>query len=115
MRPALLCSVHVLLLLSFFYLTLFASFFQTLSLPSALGLGLAVPLDYRLSMLTVVTLPEGTNESKLRRRLLDEYNIEVGGGLGQLAGKAWRIGLMGFSSRPENVMMLVGALARLLG
>ncbi len=48
------------------------------------------------------------------KRLLSEYNIEISGGLGELKGRVWRIGLMGFGSRPENVLLLVSALERLL-
>lgn len=79
-----------------------------------LGLELHVPLEYRLPSLTTVRVPEGVDEPKIRSRLLNEYNIEVGGGLGELKGKVWRVGLMGFSSRPENVILLLGALERLL-
>jgi alanine-glyoxylate transaminase/serine-glyoxylate transaminase/serine-pyruvate transaminase len=50
----------------------------------------------------------------VRRRLLDEYNIEISGGFGPLKGKVWRIGLMGFSSRQENVTLLLAALRQLL-
>jgi alanine-glyoxylate transaminase/serine-glyoxylate transaminase/serine-pyruvate transaminase len=80
-----------------------------------LGLTLHVPLDYRLPSLTTVRVPDGVDEATVRRRLLDEYNIEIAGGLGVLRGKIWRIGLMGHSSRPENVMALLGALERILG
>ena len=48
------------------------------------------------------------------RSLLDDYNIEIGNGLGELAGKVWRIGLMGFNSRPENVALVVSALEKIL-
>lgn len=70
--------------------------------------------EYRLPMLTTVRLPEGLDEATIRRRLLQEYNIEIAGGLGTLAGKVWRIGLMGYSSQPENVVTLLGALERIL-
>lgn len=79
-----------------------------------LDLTLHVPLEFRLPTLTTVRIPEGVNEAELRARLLKEYNIEVGGGLGDLKGKIIRIGLMGFSSRPENVILLLSALERLL-
>jgi len=59
-------------------------------------------------------LPEGIDEAALRRRLLDEYSIEVGGGLGAFAGVAWRIGLMGHTARPRSVAALLGALRDLL-
>jgi alanine-glyoxylate transaminase/serine-glyoxylate transaminase/serine-pyruvate transaminase len=80
----------------------------------ALGLRLHVPLEYRLPSLTTVLVPEGVDEAVIRRRLLDEYNIEIAGGLGTLKGRVWRIGLMGYSSRPENVLLLLAALERLL-
>lgn len=79
-----------------------------------LGLELHVPLEHRLPSLTTVRVPAGVDEAKVRARLLNEYNIEIGGGLGELKGKVWRIGLMGFSSRPENVLLLLAALQRLL-
>lgn len=81
----------------------------------ALGLELCVPLDHRLPSLTTVWIPEGVDEAAIRRRLLDEYNVEIAGGLGAFKGRAWRIGLMGYSSRPENVLLLLSALERLLG
>jgi alanine-glyoxylate transaminase/serine-glyoxylate transaminase/serine-pyruvate transaminase len=80
----------------------------------ALGLKLIVPLDHRLPSLTTVAVPEGINELEIRRRLLDEYNIEIAGGLGAFKGKVWRIGLMGYSSRRENVTLLLAALKNLL-
>jgi alanine-glyoxylate transaminase/serine-glyoxylate transaminase/serine-pyruvate transaminase len=79
-----------------------------------LGLEPCIPLGYRLPSLTTVWVPDGVDEAAIRRRLLDEYNIEIAGGLGAFAGKAWRIGLMGYSSRPENVLLLLAALERLL-
>lgn len=82
---------------------------------TGLGLTLHVPLDHRLPSLTTVRVPDGVDEAAVRRRLLDEYNIEIAGGLGALRGKIWRIGLMGHSSRPENVVALLGALERILG
>ena len=72
-----------------------------------------VSAPYRLPMLTTLRLPESLppqEEAALRRRLLDRHNIEVGGGLGELAGKVWRVGLMGVNARIESVDQLVGAL-----
>lgn len=80
----------------------------------AMGLTLHVPLGYRLPSLTTVRVPEGVNEAQVRARLLNEYNIEIGGGLGELKGKVWRVGLMGYSSRPENVLLLLAALKEIL-
>jgi alanine-glyoxylate transaminase / serine-glyoxylate transaminase / serine-pyruvate transaminase len=80
----------------------------------ALGLKLMVARGDRLASLTTVAVPEGVDEAAIRRRLLDEYNVEIAGGLGAFKGKAWRIGLMGFSSRRENIVVLLEALERLL-
>ena len=80
----------------------------------ALGLSLPVPLEHRLPSLTTVRIPEGVDDLQIRGRLLNEYNIEIGGGLGELKGQVWRIGLMGYSSRPENVLLLLAALENLL-
>lgn len=80
----------------------------------ALGLACHVPLANRLPTLTTVRAPDGVDEADVRRRLLDGYNIEVGAGLGQLKGKAWRVGLMGYSSSPQAVTLLLGALAEVL-
>ncbi len=73
-----------------------------------------VALEHRLPSLTTVRVPEGVDEAQVRRRLLEEYNIEISGGLGELKGKVWRVGLMGFSARPENVILLLEALRRIL-
>lgn len=80
----------------------------------ALGFRYLVEEDYRLPNLNSVYLPEGVDEAVMRQRLLNEYNIEVGGGLGAFAGKIWRIGLMGESCTPNHVHMLIGALEDLL-
>jgi alanine-glyoxylate transaminase/serine-glyoxylate transaminase/serine-pyruvate transaminase len=79
-----------------------------------LGLRLTVAEDHRLPSLTTVWVPDGVDEAGVRRRLLDEYNIEIAGGLGAFKGRVWRIGLMGYSSRRENVVLLLGALERLI-
>ena len=79
-----------------------------------LGLTLQVPVDYRLPTLTTVRIPDGISDAQIRSKLLGDYNIEIGGGLGELKGKVWRIGLMGYSSRAENVLLLLAALERLL-
>jgi alanine-glyoxylate transaminase/serine-glyoxylate transaminase/serine-pyruvate transaminase len=79
-----------------------------------LDLTLHVPEAHRLTTLTTVRVPEGVDELAIRQRLLEEYNIEIAGGLGELKGKIWRIGLMGYSSRPENVLLLLAALGKLL-
>ncbi len=79
-----------------------------------IGLKCVVPLEHRLPSLTTVWVPEGANEAAIRKSLLDDYNIEIAGGLGDFKGKVLRIGLMGYSSRRENVVLLVSALERLL-
>jgi alanine-glyoxylate transaminase/serine-glyoxylate transaminase/serine-pyruvate transaminase len=80
-----------------------------------LGLALHVPAERRLPMLTTVRIPDGVDDGEVRGRLLRDYRIEIGGGLGPLKGQVWRIGLMGHSSSPENVELLLGALRRILG
>ena len=80
----------------------------------ALGLSLLADPEYRLNPLTTVLVPPGIEDLILRRRLLQEYNIEIGGGLGQFRGKVWRIGLMGESCRESNVFSLLSALEALL-
>jgi len=80
----------------------------------AMGLGLAVPENERLPQLNVVRVPEGVDEAKVRSRLLEEYQLEVGAGLGALAGKVWRIGLMGHSCNLKNVLLCVGAFETVL-
>ncbi|HEX7395318.1 MAG TPA: alanine--glyoxylate aminotransferase family protein [Anaerolineaceae bacterium] len=79
-----------------------------------MGMELHVPIQNRLPPLTTVRIPTGVDDVQVRRRLLAEYNIEISGGLGELKGKVWRIGLMGFSSRPELVELLLAALKKIL-
>jgi alanine-glyoxylate transaminase/serine-glyoxylate transaminase/serine-pyruvate transaminase len=81
----------------------------------ALGLRLIVEEPDRLPQLNAVSVPDGVDEALVRARLLNEYNLEIGAGLGSLAGKVWRIGLMGHSCRAENVLLCVGALEAILG
>lgn len=80
-----------------------------------MGIQMLVPEEHRLPSLTTVRIPEGVDDASVRRQLLQGYNIEIAGALGALKGKAWRVGLMGHSARPENVLALLGALKRLLG
>jgi alanine-glyoxylate transaminase/serine-glyoxylate transaminase/serine-pyruvate transaminase len=68
----------------------------------------------RLPSLTTVNVPDGVDELAVRKALLAQYGIEIAGGLGTLKGRVWRVGLMGHSSRPENIVTLLGALARIL-
>jgi alanine-glyoxylate transaminase/serine-glyoxylate transaminase/serine-pyruvate transaminase len=79
----------------------------------AMGLSMAVAADKRLWSLNAVSVPEGVDDARVRSRLLDE-NIEIGGGLGPLKGKIWRIGLMGSGSTRENVLLVLDALHRAL-
>jgi alanine-glyoxylate transaminase/serine-glyoxylate transaminase/serine-pyruvate transaminase len=75
-----------------------------------MGISFLIPPELRLPHLNVVNAPAGIDEAAVRSRLLNEFQIEIGGGLGALAGKVWRIGLMGHTARPENVDRLVAAL-----
>ncbi|PMB48846.1 alanine--glyoxylate aminotransferase [Fischerella thermalis CCMEE 5205] len=79
-----------------------------------IGLSLHVQREYRLPTLTTVRIPEGVDGKAIARQLLLEHNIEIGGGLGELAGQVWRVGLMGFNSRKENVDRLIEALQQVL-
>jgi alanine-glyoxylate transaminase/serine-glyoxylate transaminase/serine-pyruvate transaminase len=81
----------------------------------AMDLPLLVPVENRLPTLTTPLLSPSIDDAAVRRRLLDDYNIEIAGGFGPLKGKVWRIGLMGFSSRRENVTLLLSALRQVLG
>jgi alanine-glyoxylate transaminase / serine-glyoxylate transaminase / serine-pyruvate transaminase len=79
-----------------------------------LGFRLAAEKGHQLPQLTTAWLPEGADDAALRKSLLETYGIEVGIGLGEFAGKAWRIGLMGHSARDRSVTTLLGALRELL-
>jgi alanine-glyoxylate transaminase/serine-glyoxylate transaminase/serine-pyruvate transaminase len=81
----------------------------------AMGLRFVVAEADRLPQLNAIAIPEGVDDAAVRRRLLDEFNLEIGAGLGDLAGKVWRIGLMGRSSRAENVVLCLAALEAVLG
>jgi len=77
-----------------------------------LGLEMLVDEEYRLPMLNAVKIPDGIDEAGIRAKLLNNHNIEIGAGLGPLAGKIWRIGLMGHTARPSNVDRLLASLAK---
>lgn len=77
---------------------------------NAMGINFIVEEKYRLPQLNAVTIPEGTDDPAVRKLLLERFNLEIGGGLGALAGKVWRIGLMGFASNPKNVTLCLSAL-----
>jgi alanine-glyoxylate transaminase/serine-glyoxylate transaminase/serine-pyruvate transaminase len=76
----------------------------------AMGLSLVVPEDERLPMLNAVKIPEGANDAATRSTLLKSYDIEIGGGLGDFAGKVWRVGLMGHAACQRNVLLFLSAL-----
>ena len=82
---------------------------------AALGLGIASQEGHQLWQLNSVSVPPGTDEAAARKRLLNEFNIEIGAGLGPLKGKVWRIGLMGETSSAANVKAVLGALGAALG
>ncbi len=81
----------------------------------AMGLNYVVREDARLPQLNSVWLPEGLDDAKARGALLNEHNLEIGGGLGDLAGKIWRIGLMGYASREENIDYCLKAIKQVMG
>jgi alanine-glyoxylate transaminase/serine-glyoxylate transaminase/serine-pyruvate transaminase len=80
----------------------------------AMGLEFLVDEKHRLPQMNAVLCPQGVDEALVRRTLLNEFSLEIGAGLGPLAGKVWRFGLMGHSCRPENVMLCLSALGSVL-
>jgi alanine-glyoxylate transaminase/serine-glyoxylate transaminase/serine-pyruvate transaminase len=80
----------------------------------AMGLSMAVAAQHRLPQLNSVIIPPGVDDAAVRTTLLEDYNLEIGAGLGALAGKTWRIGLMGYSSSEQNVISCLGALESVL-
>jgi len=81
---------------------------------SDLGLSIASQSGHQLWQLNAVTVPEGADEAAVRKSLLNDYGIEVGAGLGPLKGKIWRVGLMGATSKAENVEKFLNALRKIL-
>lgn len=81
----------------------------------AMGIKFVVDEADRLPQLNTIWIPEGVDEAAIRTTLLNDYNLEIGAGLGALAGKVWRIGLMGESSKPEKVLFCLAALKEVLG
>ena len=75
-----------------------------------MGLDFYVEAEYRLPQLNAVVVPEGVDEAAVRSFLLNEFNLEIGAGLGSLAGKIWRIGLMGASSTEKHVELCLKGL-----
>jgi alanine-glyoxylate transaminase/serine-glyoxylate transaminase/serine-pyruvate transaminase len=82
---------------------------------TALGLKYVAAEGKQLPQLNAVRIPDGVEDLPIRQRLLKEFSIEIGSGLGDFKGKVWRIGLMGYNSRPAAVMTLLGALEQLMG
>ena len=80
----------------------------------AMGLSMLVAEGERLPMLNAVRIPEGADDLKVRKALLNDFGMEIGGGLGDLAGKVWRVGLMGHASRRRNVFLFLSALETIL-
>jgi alanine-glyoxylate transaminase/serine-glyoxylate transaminase/serine-pyruvate transaminase len=80
----------------------------------AMGLQLFVPAECRVPSLTTIRVPDGVDEAAVRAGLLRQFNLEIGGGLGPLKGKIWRVGLMGHSSSEANVLLFLSALERVL-
>ncbi|REL27394.1 alanine--glyoxylate aminotransferase family protein [Thalassotalea euphylliae] len=77
---------------------------------AALDIEFIVPENERLAQLNTIKIPTGLDDAQVRSYLLNEFNLEIGAGLGQFAGEAWRIGLMGFAARQENVTLCLAAL-----
>lgn len=80
----------------------------------AMGLKFLVEEKYQLPQMNAVMCPAGVDEEAVRKSLLNEFNVEIGAGLGPLKGKVWRIGLMGYSCRADNVMLCLSALGSIL-
>lgn len=80
-----------------------------------IGIGFVVKEGDRLPQLNAVYIPDGVDDAEVRGKLLNDYNLEIGAGLGALAGKVWRIGLMGYAAREENVDYCLNALKEVLG
>ena len=80
----------------------------------AMGLSFVVDEASRLPQLNAVSIPQGVDDATVRSRLLNEYDLEIGAGLGPMAGKIWRIGLMGYASNRRNVLLCLGALDAVL-
>jgi alanine-glyoxylate transaminase/serine-glyoxylate transaminase/serine-pyruvate transaminase len=81
----------------------------------AMGFEFLVKEEHQIPQMNAVRIPGNiTDEAEVRRRLLNEFNLEIGAGLGPLAGKIWRFGTMGYSCRPENVMLCLSALGSVL-
>ncbi|MEC9376403.1 MAG: alanine--glyoxylate aminotransferase family protein [Pseudomonadota bacterium] len=80
----------------------------------ALGINFVVDSEYRLPQLNCVNIPDGADDAAVRKSLLNDFNLEIGAGLGPLAGKVWRIGLMGYAANQRNVLFCLDALEKTL-
>lgn len=80
----------------------------------AMGLEMFVAPEFRLPSLNTIRVPDGVDDGKLRGYLLETFNLEIGGGLGAIAGKVWRVGLMGYSSSPERILFFLSCLSHAL-
>ena len=81
---------------------------------AGLGIRYLAQPGFELPMLNAVAIPEGVDDADVRRQLLGEFGLEIGGGLGQFKGNAWRIGLMGSACTPNNLLLLLAALEKCL-
>jgi len=81
----------------------------------SMGIEFLVRIEDRLPQLNAVFIPDGVDDVEARNKLLNDFNLEIGAGLGDYAGKVWRIGLMGYASRNENVTLCLSALRDVLG
>jgi alanine-glyoxylate transaminase/serine-glyoxylate transaminase/serine-pyruvate transaminase len=79
-----------------------------------MGMACHVAKAHRLPTLTTVKIPDGVDGKAVVTALREDFNIEIAGGLGELSGKVWRVGLMGYNSRPENVARLLDGLRRVM-
>jgi alanine-glyoxylate transaminase/serine-glyoxylate transaminase/serine-pyruvate transaminase len=80
----------------------------------AMGLQFAVKKEDRLPQLNAIIIPNGIDDAVVRTQLLQKYGLEIGAGLGEMAGKLWRVGLMGYGSSLRNVLIFLGALETVL-
>lgn len=79
---------------------------------AAIGIGYTAQEGHQLPMLNAVRVPDGVDDAQVRSALLNRFNIEIGGGLGAFKGKVWRIGLMGYASRQNNVLLFLSGWSR---
>ena len=76
-----------------------------------MGLQMLVAPEHRLPSLNTIRIPESVDDAELRGYLLETFNLEIGGGLGALKGKVWRVGLMGYNSSPEKILFVLSCLS----